>query len=251
MQEMIACIMLTMRVAIVSDVHGNLVALEAVLRDLERQAPDLVLHGGDLAVVGPRPAEVVDRVRELGWPGVLGNVDEVPWNPELEEAVRASAPRLQRWLDVMFGQLGPWAAERLGDERLAWLHALPRQHDEDALRLVHASPGNLWRAPAPDASPDELAETYGPLGGEVAVYGHIHRPFVAETDRLTVANSGAAGFPWDGDPRASYLLVEDGTPVVRRVEYDVEAARRDAHQAGHPLAGWLGDRYASGAFTAP
>lgn len=239
------------RIAIVSDVHGNLVALEAVLRDLGEQAPDLVLHGGDLAVVGPRPAEVVDRVRELAWIGVLGNVDEVPWNPSLEASVRASAPGLQRWLDVMFGQLGPWAADRLGEERLAWLHALPAQHDEGALRLVHASPGNLWRAPAPDASPEELAETYGGLGGQLVVYGHIHRPYVTETDRLTVANAGASGFPWDGDPRASYLLVDDGRPAVRRVPYDVEAARRDAHDAGHPLAAWLGDRYAAGSFTAP
>jgi predicted phosphodiesterase len=251
MEEMIACIMLGVRIAIVSDVHGNLVALEAVLRDLEEQAPDLVLHGGDLAVAGPRPAEVVDRVRELGWPGVIGNTDEVPWNPSLEESVRASAPRLQRWLDTMFGRLGPWAAERLGEERLAWLHALPAQHDEDTLRLIHASPGNLWRAPAPDAAPEVLAETYGGLGGQLAVYGHIHRPFVAETDRLTVANAGAAGFPWDGDPRASYLLVDDGRPAVRRVPYDVEAARRDAHEAGHPLPDWLGDVYASGTFTVP
>jgi predicted phosphodiesterase len=251
MEEMIACIMHTVKIAIVTDVHGNLVALEAVHRDVERQAPDLVLHGGDLAVVGPRPAEVVDRVRELGWPGVIGNTDEVPWNPELEASVRASAPRLQRWLDVMFGQLGPWAAERLGDERLAWLHGLPPQHDEGTLRLVHASPGNLWRAPGPDAAPAELEVTYGHLGGSLAAYGHIHRPYVAETDRLTVANAGAAGFPWDGDPRASYLLVDDGTPQVRRVEYDVEAARRDARQAGHPLADWLGDVYATATFAAP
>jgi predicted phosphodiesterase len=62
-----------MRVAVVSDIHGNLSALEAILDDLARQQPDLVLHGGDLAANGSRPAEVIDRVRELGWPGVAGN----------------------------------------------------------------------------------------------------------------------------------------------------------------------------------
>jgi predicted phosphodiesterase len=66
-----------MRSAIVSDIHGNLPALEAVLADLEQVRPDLVLHGGDLALGGPHPVEVVDRVRELGWAGVLGNTDEL------------------------------------------------------------------------------------------------------------------------------------------------------------------------------
>ena len=240
-----------MKVAIVSDVHGNAVAFDAVLEDLGREAPDLVLHGGDLATNGPRPAEVVDRVRALGWPGVRGNTDELPWDPAVETAVRAGAPRMGAWLDVLFGRLGPWAAERLGAERMAWLRALPERHDEGDLRLVHASPGNLWRAPMPDADRGELARIYGPLGGRIAVYGHIHRPFVAETDLVHVANSGSAGQPWDGDPRASYLLVEDGRPRVQRVPYDVDAAARDAAQAGFPLAAWIGAVYATATFSPP
>jgi predicted phosphodiesterase len=240
-----------MRLAIVTDIHGNLVALEAVLADLRRQAPDLVLHGGDLAANGPRPAEVVDRVRDLGWQGVRGNTDELPFQPDLEAAVRASAPPLKPWLDVLFGVLGPWAAERLGVDRTAWLRDLPELHVEGDLRLVHASPGDAWRAPMPDAGPAELARVYAPLGGRVAAYGHIHRPFVAELDQVTVANCGSAGQPWDGDPRASYLLVEDDVPTVRRVEYDVEAARRDALDAGFPLAEWLGDVYRRATFSVP
>ncbi|MGI8564344.1 MAG: metallophosphoesterase family protein [Candidatus Dormibacter sp.] len=74
-----------MRLAIVSDIHGNLAALEAVIADLERQGPDLVVHGGDLALNGPRPVEVLDRVRALGWPGVVGNTDQ---------ALRALPPSL-------------------------------------------------------------------------------------------------------------------------------------------------------------
>lgn len=71
-----------MRIAIVSDIHGNLTALDAVLADLRSVAPDMVLHGGDLAHGGGRPAEVVDRIRELGWEGICGNTDEMLWTLE-------------------------------------------------------------------------------------------------------------------------------------------------------------------------
>src|SRR5258708_17029716 len=103
-----------MRIAIVSDVHGNLLALEAVLAALAGVRPDMVVHGGDLALAGPRPAEVVDRLRELGWPGVLGNTDAVLAG---EEAIPEPA----------HGFVGPAAArsrELLGPERVAWLTGL-------------------------------------------------------------------------------------------------------------------------------
>jgi 3',5'-cyclic AMP phosphodiesterase CpdA len=70
-----------MRLAVVSDIHGNLTALEAVIADIERRAVDRVVHGGDLALIGCQPAEVIDRVRELGWPGIVGNTDELLWRP--------------------------------------------------------------------------------------------------------------------------------------------------------------------------
>src|SRR5919205_694622 len=100
-----------MRVAVVSDIHGNLAALEAVVADLERRAPDLVVHGGDLALMGPRPAEVVDRVRELGWPGVVGNTDELLWRPQEHERQRGRAPQLQALLDLLFGAYAPHTRE--------------------------------------------------------------------------------------------------------------------------------------------
>jgi 3',5'-cyclic AMP phosphodiesterase CpdA len=69
-----------MRIAVVSDIHGNLAALQAVVEDLERQQVDCVVHGGDLVTTGPRPVEALDRVRELGWVGVVGNTDEMLWD---------------------------------------------------------------------------------------------------------------------------------------------------------------------------
>ncbi len=87
-----------MRIAVVSDVHGHLVALDAVIEDLARRAPDVIVHGGDLAVIGPRPAEVVDRVLELGWPGVLGNTDEMLWVPGVRDVqMRRAAGSATGW----------------------------------------------------------------------------------------------------------------------------------------------------------
>jgi len=181
-----------MRVAIVSDVHGNLTALEAVLADLAQVRPDVVAHGGDLAFRGPRPAECVDRIRELGWPGVMGNMDRAV-------ETHAREPQIA------------WIRERLGEERNAWLQSLPMEwRHEDGIALVHAVPGDLWRAVPPDADDAELRATYGPLGAPVAVYCHIHRAYARRIGDLTVANCGSVGLPFDGDPRASYLLVRDG-----------------------------------------
>ena len=240
-----------MRVAVVSDIHGNLTALEAVVADLERSAPEVVLQGGDTAVMGPRPVEVVDRLRELAWPSVVGNIDEVLWRPELHERQRERAPALAPLLSLVFDEYVPWALERLGDEHVEWLQSLPAEHREGDLALVHASPGDLWRAPMPNADDEELASTYGPLAAPLAAYCHIHQPFVRVLDNLIVANAGSVGLPFDGDPRASYLLVDDGEPSIVRVEYDVEQEVRALHDAGHPDAERLAQIRRTGRFVAP
>jgi putative phosphoesterase len=239
------------RVAVVSDIHGNLAALEAVVGDLRLTAPDLVLQAGDVAVIGPRPVEVVDRLRELAWSSIIGNTDQMLWEPAVRAEQERRAPRLRSWLAVLFDLLGPWAAEQLGDERLAWLRSLPEEHSAGGVRLVHASPGDLWRAPMPEAADADLVATYGGADAAVAVYGHIHRPFVRQPPGLTVANCGSVGLPWDGDPRAAYLLVDDGRPSVRRVEYDMERASRDLTTSGFPLPAWLEGVQRTARFTRP
>lgn len=211
-----------MRLAIVSDIHGNLTALEAVIADIARRGVDRVVHGGDLALVGCQPAEVIDRVRELGWPGIVGNTDELLWRPQEHEVQKHNAPKLGELLGLLFDAYAPVTRELLGDERLSWLRQLPDAHREKDLVLVHASPRDLWRAPLPDAEDSALTATYGPCDAGTVVYGHIHRPYVRQLDRFTVTNSGSVGSPFDGDRRASYLLLESDEAQVVRVEYDVE-----------------------------
>jgi predicted phosphodiesterase len=239
------------RVAIVSDVHGNLTAFDAVLADIERRAPDLVLHGGDLALMGAQPAEVIDRVRELGWPGVVGNTDEVLWRPQEQARQEELAPKLGTLLRLIFQEYAPATRELLGEERVTWLQGLPTQQRLEDLALVHAAPGDLWRAPMPDADDDELSTVYGPLGSAAAIYGHIHRPYTRALTRLMVANSGSVGMPWDGDPRASYLLMEDGRPQVVRVEYDVDQEAALLLGSGYPDAPRLVEMRQRGAFSDP
>jgi putative phosphoesterase len=227
-----------MRIAIVSDVHGNLTALEAVVADLRRRAPDLVLHGGDLATSGARPGEVVDRIRELGWPGVCGNTDEMLWAPEpLADLARRHPQQHAMWR--VLEEIATRTCDGLGEERIRWLQALPREHRRDPVALVHASPGDLWVAPSPEASDAELDAAYRALAAPVAVYGHIHRPFVRDLGSRIVANTGSVSLSYDGDPRASYLLVDDLDVSVERVEYDVEREAAATLCSALPRAEWL------------
>jgi putative phosphoesterase len=211
-----------MRVAVVSDIHGNLPALEAVIADIEARRADVVLHAGDLALAGCQPAEVIDRIRELGWQGIVGNTDDLLWRPEERRVQLERAPKLRDLLRMLFDVYAPATLDLIGRERTEWLRTLPRERREDEVTLVHASPGDLWRAPGPDAEDSELLATYGGCGTTMVVYGHIHIPYVRSLGRLVVANSGSVGSPFDGDPRASYLLLDHGELQIVRVEYDVE-----------------------------
>jgi predicted phosphodiesterase len=227
-----------MRIAIVSDIHGNRTAFEAVLADLRQTAPDLILHGGDLCHAGASPAEIVDRIRELGWPGVLGNTDEMLFMPESLEEFAKQAPKLPSLIGVI-REMAAATREALGEERLAWLRNLPRIRNEGPMALVHASPENLWRAPAPDASDAELESVYKPLGQPIAVHGHIHRSYIRSVSGMIIANTGSVSLSYDGDRRAAYLLLDDLKPTIRRVEYDVDKEIEAVFGCRLPHADWV------------
>lgn len=227
-----------MRIAIVSDIHGNLTAFEAVLADLRETAPDLVLHGGDLVHGGSGSAEIVDRVRDLGWHGVLGNTDEALFRPESLTGFARGSPHLAAlWTAVE--EMAMADRERLGTARLEWLSRLPLTETHGDLALVHASPATTWRAPGPEAADGELEATYGPLAKPLVVYGHVHRSFIRRAGAMTIANSGSVSLSYDGDPRAAYLLIDDGRPAIRRVAYDVEREIQALFASGLPHAAWM------------
>jgi putative phosphoesterase len=227
-----------MRVAIVSDIHGNLTAFEAVLADLRQVSPDLILHGGDLADFGANPIEIVDRIRSFGWQGVAGNTDQMLAMPETFEEFAHQSPKLRSlWAAVR--DMAAATRGALGEERLAWLRSLPLRQIQPPITLVHASPESPWRAPAPEASDDELQSFYGPLGQPVVAYGHIHRPYIRSVSAMIVANAGSVGLPYDGDRRASYLLIDESRPEIRRVDYDLSRELMALSSSGFPHADWV------------
>ena len=239
-----------MRVAIVSDVHGNRRAFEAVLNDLQQVAPDLILHGGDLAAGGAHPADIIDQVRSLGWPGVRGNTDEMLWSPESLAEYAAANPKIGRLLGMVQETIPP-ALASIGDERLRWLEELPTRYSQEGFSLVHASPDDLWRAPMANASDEELQTTYASLGAPIVVYGHIHCPYVRRLHSMTVANTGSVSQSYDGDRRASYLLMDGESIAIRRVEYDVESEARELSRSGLPHADWLARILLAGKYCPP
>jgi predicted phosphodiesterase len=240
-----------MRIAIVSDIHGNRRAFNAVLADLREIAADLVVHGGDLSSGGAHPAEIIDQIESLGWPGVIGNTDEMLFAPnrltEFAATYPASAAAVfQRVQDTI-----PWTVAKLGAERLRWLETLSPRYVHEHLTLVHASPNDCWRAPMPNATDDELRKIYAPMNARIVVYAHIHVPFVRQIDGWTIANTGGVSQSYDGDTRASYLVIDGEKFTTRRVEYDVQAEAGDLLKSGVPHAAWMAKILLAGKYVPP
>lgn len=216
-----------MRVAVFSDVHGNAVALEAVLAEIARLAPDRVVCGGDLALGGPEPQAATARVRDLGVPCVRGNTDE--W-------VGAGAPPAA-------DALVAWTQAALDDASRRYLAGLPLEYRLDDLVVVHATPWSTSDVVPRGADAALLGRMLREARAAAVAYGHIHIAWMGRTaDGGLVVNAGSVGFPFDGDPRAGFALLERGpggwTAEVHRVAYDVDRAVR-RFPADHPQpAAW-------------
>jgi diadenosine tetraphosphatase ApaH/serine/threonine PP2A family protein phosphatase len=234
------------RVAVVSDIHANIVALDAVLAAIG--SVDAVWQLGDIVGYGPEPDAVVERLAAIGAIGVAGNHDlaalggaEIDWfNPDAKAAMK-------------------WTRRRIDDRTKDWLKNLPTTRNEAGMTLVHGSPRDpVWEyitsTPVARANLAILATTIG-------LHGHTHLPMAwADRDGLIDAiaprpgsvfrldgrpvllNPGSVGQPRDGDPTASWLEIDTdaGLATWRRTGYDVEAVRTAMLDAGLPAR--LADR---------
>ena len=216
-----------MRIAILSDIHGNLLALDAVMQDVEKMAPDEVWCGGDLGWLGPWASECIARVRDAGWHTVKGNTDV--WITGDPQTIEDPAKR-KNFEDIA-------ASHAISPDDARWLLNLPLGHSgPGSMLLVHGTPRSPFEGAEPTASSAHFAAYEGSAG--LIVFGHVHKAFTRRlADQTIVCNTGAVGLPMDG-PFASYLLVDqhgaDWTLTHRRVEFDRRGALAQSKHQGGP-----------------
>lgn len=243
-----------MRLAIFSDVHGNLAALEAVLAELERLGPfDRRICAGDLALLGPSPAEVVERLRAAGIEAVRGNTDDwlvtAAGLPRDEERAGPGAPPPVG--SAVEGAHIAWCLERLGREHLEWLNDLPlglrvSPAPGADLLVVHATPGSC-HAPSteycvPALTAERARAAFGLPGVHAAAFGHRHEAFVAGYGDLTLVNVAPVSITFDGVPAATFTIAtwhgDHWSFQQRWVAYDPRPELRRAQERGMPAFVW-------------
>jgi predicted phosphodiesterase len=236
------------RIAIVSDPHGDLIALQKVIADLEAsEAPvDEVLVGGDLAQGGAQPAEVIDLIRERGWPAVRGNANDLlvrlADGATPEEALRPGAAAHGAVPESLVPD-ALRAVDRLGSERIEYLRHLPLSivrgpFDFGSVVLVHATPWSTEDVVLPDADEDVAKRMVRESGARLLVYGHIHTQYIRRVGDATLMSVGAINGSNDADARPAYAIVEIGETITlepRRVDWPPEERRAAYAAAGVEL----------------
>jgi putative phosphoesterase len=217
-----------MRIAVLGDIHGNLMALDSVMTDLEKTSPDQVWCAGDIAWGGPWGTECIARVRGTGWPCVRGNTDV--WITGDPQTVESESERAEI--------MGMAEAHAISEDDARWLLSLPLGHTgPGSILMVHGTPQSPFTAPEPDAPPGEFKPYED--AAQVVVYGHVHVAFMRQLHGgTTVVNTGSVGIPKDGET-ASYLLIDHVGPDIslrhRRVEFDRRAGIAQARAIGGPI----------------
>ena len=236
-----------MRYALISDIHANLPALDAVLDDIRRRDVDAVFHLGDLVGYGPWPNEVVERIRAEGIPGVAGNYDSTVATAYAHCGCKYEDARQEELSHLSYA----WTLEHTSAETKRFLGGLPFRIDVrplgghtsgPTLTLLHGNQVLNTVYVYAERSDDFLAKMASAVGakpGDVICFGHTHKPWHREIGGVHFVNTGSVGRPKDGDPRAGYVVLElvDGAAAhvdVHRVGYDVETAAQAIIASGLP-----------------
>ena len=245
-----------MRIAFLSDLHGNLPALEAVLTDMATHGPfDQTVVAGDLVWSGPWPVEVVDRVRDLDATVIQGNTDAF-FGRQPDEAPLGK--RKSRFAE----QLG-WMMAQIGDDRAYYLASLPFSHrirpaQGHDLLAVHANPVDLDRPLTPTTSDDDLDALlmdHRTVDWEVLAFGHVHVPFQRRWRGRLLVDVASVGLPMDGDQRAVYAIFTwDGRTwraEHHRVFYDVPIVAHQMRICGMPRGKHFAERLMAAGYNMP
>jgi putative phosphoesterase len=224
------------RVAIFSDIHSNLPALEAVLADIEAAGVDERYALGDLVGYAPWPNEVLERLREEAFPIVMGNYDDGTGFERDDCGCAYPNPTEKALGDESFA----WTKAHTSVENKDWLRSLRPQirFEADGKRylLVHGSPRRINEYLYEDKPDETFARIATGADADVIVCGHTHRAYDKTVGRARFVNVGSAGKPKDGDPRACWALLDTAAETVefRRVPYDVEGTARAVEASDLP-----------------
>ncbi len=225
------------RLAILSDIHGNLPALEAVLDDIQAQGLKEIYHLGDLVGYNPFPNETVALVAAREIPGITGNYDQ---------AVLALVPDpigelLNARITPMGKEIYTWTVQAVTARTKAFLLAQPRERSlakgKWRLRLTHGSPRHIRDYVRPSWPEDLVADLLSEVEEDILLTGHTHIPVIRPVNGKWLLNPGSVGFPKDGNPLASYMILELGEkvcPTIRRVPYDIERTIAAIREQGLP-----------------
>lgn len=230
------------RIALLSDVHGNLLALEAVRKALKKEKADVTLVAGDLVMNGAEPGPTVELLREMERDGAIvvqGNTDVAVADADYAAAFPGT---LESGVSDSVRAAAEWAHDALDDEQLAWLRRLPAERrvriGDDLVLATHASPGSQTQGFDKGLDPATVIERVSRTDARIICCGHTHVPDIQEFGWKVVVNGGSAGYSFDGDPTASWAVVTmDGDePIaeIRRTEYDVLAAANAISARGLP-----------------
>jgi predicted phosphodiesterase len=221
-------------IALLSDIHGNLPALETVVLDVQRWRPDAVYVLGDIVNGACWSGEAIDLLTHLGWPMLIGNHDDA--------VLQLGTARMEpRYADQRHYAALWWTRRSLLPRHLDKLANLPLDHrlsfsDAPPLRLLHGLPGDFFRGFRPEAPESWAVSHLIGVAERTVAGGHTHVPMERCFGSWLVLNSGSVGVPYDGDVRASYLRLE-GSPEgwrsqVRRLTYDLSAVEQGFRDSG-------------------
>jgi predicted phosphodiesterase len=226
------------RTALIADIHGNLVALDAVLSDIERRRVDRVVCLGDVAATGPQPCEAIDRIAEIGCDVVMGNTDEWLIEPR-DESIEDDDTRRIVEIDL-------WGHEQLGEHHFARLRDYQPLLELDGLLCYHGSPRSNTEVLLPITPEAELAVMLEGHDEAIMAGGHTHMQMLRRHGTSLVVNPGSVGMPFEhtsdgtfrNPPWAEYAIAGDGEVEFHRVSVDVGAVTGAALKSGMPNAGW-------------
>ena len=234
------------RIAVLSDIHGNLPALVAVRKAIDAARPDYVAICGDLVFNGPDPAGTLALVQELERAGAYvtcGNTDLAVADGDYT----AAFPWFQDGPPESYRVAADWARDQIGDDGVDYLRHLPWERrlrvgegspGGDLILFCHASPGSLTDGLGADLDAVVTMERVSGTDARIIACGHTHIPEVREVGWRTIVNDGSAGYVFDGDPTASWALIEieDGEvkAEIHRTNYDVMEAANAVAARGLP-----------------